>query len=261
MKIPGSDGVKNIYNAFNLGFSLKPSLPRLGSFSGITTAAGFIGTGAALGAGLGSQMEGDMTGTGAAIGAAAGAVALPAIGLATRGGYEIGKRAIPALGSAVMKAPAVGAAALRGGINLATHAPFAVMPKIGQAAAGFSSMMVDWDNTKKGKAFLESVKFTNPISGAKIGAKAGWASGKTLPGKLIKGGIHSATGAVFNGQTVLWGSSVIAGAAGAFNEMNRAHMGQMDGQITRPTPRVPYYENNGGATGDLVFALNANRRG
>jgi hypothetical protein len=108
---------------------------------------------------------------------------------------------------------------------------------------------------------LESVKLTGPWSGLKAGVKAGWEAGESIPGKLIKGGVHGAAGSIINGKTVLWGASAIAGAAGAFNEMNKAHMGQMDGQITRPTPRVPAYDLNAGASGDLVFALNANRRG
>jgi hypothetical protein len=280
MKIPGSDAAKNLYNAFNLGFNPKSYFDRSPSKiaasslhvlspTGLLTAGGLAVGGAAIGAAAGSMMEGDMIGKGTAVGAAAGALALPAVGLTVRARLEIGKRAIPALGSAVLKAPG---ALLKGGIGFAKGIQEGVnIPGIGaikpvagmagKAFAGFASMMVDWDNTKVGKEFLDSVKLTGPISGARLGAEAGWEAGKTLPGKIIKGGIHGATGALINGETILWGSSIIAGAAGAFNEMNRAHMGQMDRNITRPTPRIPAYDLNAGATGDLVFALNANRRG
>lgn len=63
------------------------------------------------------------------------------------------------------------------------------------------------------------------------------------------------------GKGVVVGSALFAGAKEAFNDFNSNRMGQRDGQITRATPRTPSYENNAGATGDLVFAMNRNRRG
>lgn len=77
------------------------------------------------------------------------------------------------------------------------------------------------------------------------------------------------------GKTTLIGSSLMAGAASAFNEFNKIKMGQMDSMISAPAPQIPMYDqqysggssrnssyvNNAGATGDLVFALNKNRRG
>ena len=50
------------------------------------------------------------------------------------------------------------------------------------------------------------------------------------------------------------------GAAKAWNTLQTEKMGQMTG-VTTMTPKVPAYADNAGATGDLVFALNANRRG
>lgn len=63
------------------------------------------------------------------------------------------------------------------------------------------------------------------------------------------------------GAGLVFGSAVVSGATEAFNDFNRNRMGQSDGQITRATPRTPSYANNAGATGDLVFAMNKNRRG
>lgn len=63
------------------------------------------------------------------------------------------------------------------------------------------------------------------------------------------------------GATAVVGSALIGGAREAFNEFNTSHMGQRDGMITRATPRTPSYMDNAGATGDLVFAMNRNRRG
>lgn len=62
-----------------------------------------------------------------------------------------------------------------------------------------------------------------------------------------------------------WGviglGAAIGGARSAMDTSDRIRMGQVDPYITRPTPQLPSYANNAGATGDLVFALNANRRG
>ena len=57
------------------------------------------------------------------------------------------------------------------------------------------------------------------------------------------------------------GASVVNGVRGAWDDFNRNRMGTHDGQIRRAAPRTPSYSNNAGATGDLVFAMNANRRG
>ena len=67
---------------------------------------------------------------------------------------------------------------------------------------------------------------------------------------------------------------IVAGGAmqGVINAKNKfqdSRMGTMDGQLTTATPKMtsqgnsysPSYSNNAGATGDLVFALNNNRRG
>lgn len=63
------------------------------------------------------------------------------------------------------------------------------------------------------------------------------------------------------GKGLVVGSALFAGAKEAFNDFNSNRMGQRDGMITRATPRTPSYANNAGATGDLVFAMNKNRRG
>lgn len=64
------------------------------------------------------------------------------------------------------------------------------------------------------------------------------------------------------GKVVAGGLAMASGtkqATGAFNENTMGT--QRDSRITPHAPRIPAYANNGGATGDLVFALNANRNG
>lgn len=63
------------------------------------------------------------------------------------------------------------------------------------------------------------------------------------------------------GKTALIGSALFGGSRQALHDFNTNRMGQRDGQMTRATPQTPSYANNAGATGDLVFAMNRNRRG
>ena len=63
------------------------------------------------------------------------------------------------------------------------------------------------------------------------------------------------------GKVVAGGMALMAGTKDATTKFNQNTMGRRDSQITPHAPSLPAYANNGGATGDLVFALNANRRG
>lgn len=47
---------------------------------------------------------------------------------------------------------------------------------------------------------------------------------------------------------------------GGFNRAETIAMGEMDPYMVGPAPRIPSYEDNAGATGDLVFALHKNKR-
>ena len=57
-------------------------------------------------------------------------------------------------------------------------------------------------------------------------------------------------------------AQLAAGTPQAVKQWNDNRMGtNFDNQPTTSAPRVPSYANNGGATGDLVFALNNLRHG
>lgn len=62
------------------------------------------------------------------------------------------------------------------------------------------------------------------------------------------------------GKTLLAGGALMEGVRDSYNKVMESKMGMNMG-IQTMTPRIPSYANDGGATGDLVFALNANRRG
>ena len=71
------------------------------------------------------------------------------------------------------------------------------------------------------------------------------------------------------GKGAVFGSALVEGVKDAANYFKRSRMGVNDGMLRTPTPvvpiqrndRQPSYANNGGATGDLVFALNNLRNG
>lgn len=167
------------------------------------------------------------------IGGVAGASVIPAVGVAGALGYK-----------AFSNMDKVGSAAIG----------------IGKEVAGFAKGTVDMLN--------ESNPWKNPIG--KIVNTAKNTSRKLVdykpntriwnPTKKI---MESKGGLKLTGLG--WGAIGVAGIAeGAWKAketFEASRMGQMDPYITTATPRIPSYQDNAGASGDLVFALNANRRG
>lgn len=258
-------GIGSMANAFNTGLrtGIGRGLPSSKGFGAMLT-TGAIGAtaGAAIGATVSKPVD---PGTGAVIGGAVGTVALPAAGFAVGAlgtvgvaGAKMGAMGVGALGSGLLAASPyiAGTAAVAG-------------TRLGKAAFDFGSRIVDWDEDATG---IDKVKFTNPVSGFKAGLRKGgefksFASGSSkasVVGHNMKTGMAKAGGAIkgalFNGYTILGGAEMIEGVSKAWNTLQTDRMGQMTGMQTM-APRTPSYSNNAGATGDLVFALNANRRG
>ena len=239
---------KSIGGAFNTGFNA--GVGRNLAVKGIGTMAGMGIAGASIGAStaaLASDGTVDPV-SGAVVGGAIGAATLPVAGLAvgTVGSVGIGMaKAAPMVGSALGK----GALA---------SSPFvaAVGTKVGANAASsiwnVGSRLIDWNTDSKGSGMFGKVKISSPVSGA----KAGWSEGKNIVSKAGK----ATKGALLNGTTILGATAAVEGIQKSWNTVKSAHMGQMTGTATL-TPQVPSYGNNAGATGDLVFALNANRHG
>lgn len=66
------------------------------------------------------------------------------------------------------------------------------------------------------------------------------------------------------GKALVMGSGLVAGSIGAYNDYETTQMGTPSGEVMSPTPSAAGYTRFGeemGATGDLVFAMNRNRRG
>lgn len=249
---------KSIGGAFNTGFNA--GVGRNLSLKGIGTMASLGVAGAAIGASaaaLGSDGTVNPV-TGAAVGGAVGAAALPTAGLAMG--------AVGSVGVGIAKAaPGIGATLGKGAMAASPFAA-AVATKVGADAAsavwGVGSKLIDWNGEGKGSGMFGKIKVSTPFSGA----KTGWQNGKgiTIKGKEIGKGIGKAGGAIkgfaVNGATILGATAAVEGTKKAWNTVKQAHMGQMTG-VTTLTPQVPSYADNAGATGDLVFALNANRHG
>jgi hypothetical protein len=240
----------------NFRKALTPRATHIGSLGGVMSAFGGVGLGAAVGAAVGSQVGSDdpLDGAkaGAVVGGAAGLVAPFALGLSMKAGYEVGK------------------AGLEVGANVVERAPAAMA-----GLAGVGAQVIN------GTAFGTG-RLGNAINPVRRWAGAADKLGNSLFTVAEKKATQS-TGLLAEaeklthvrptplGAVVLGGTAAIAGATSAFHEVQRSHMGQMDGQVTRATPKMQptfdnggsggAYANNAGATGDLVFALNANRRG
>ena len=96
--------------------------------------------------------------------------------------------------------------------------------------------------------------------------KIPFANGKEMPNwsQLIKRSDDSALGWRVNkrGMLVASAGAMVAGAPSAGKQFVDNRRGtNYDQQVTSVAPRVPAYAQNGGATGDLVFALNNLRHG
>lgn len=217
--------------AFNIGRAVRMgySLSGRGNVGGLYA----IGAGAAIGAAVGAKVASDYEttdpGTGAMIGGAVGAATLPAAGLAGRAAFETTRFALPYVGAG---AAAVGKAAAVGSFWTARNVAAPLAEKYFNTFTNLAGRMFEYTpkreifDSKAGKLMTESGLKIKPL---------GWA--------------------------VLGGTALYGGIKGALETSDRIRMGTPAQEVTRATPRMPSYANNAGATGDLVFALNANRRG
>ena len=228
--------IQSIGKAFNTGMNI-------GSGRGFSSdGIGTVLTMGALGAGIGAA-TGAISGstnmpssTGAMIGGAIGASAVPlagatvgAVGAGIVGTAKIAPSVMGAVGGGIISASPVIA-----GVGAKAGA------KIGSTALGFGSKLINWDIDAD---TFSKVRLSGPIQGFK--------SGK---------GLQKISNSIINGKNLIGGMALIEGMRGAWGEIESSRMGSNMGVQTM-TPSIPSYSDNAGATGDLVFALNANRRG
>ena len=269
--------IRNMGSAFNAGMNIGAGAIGKVAHSGFRPLGGMAATGiygAMAGAGLSGLSGGQVDpATGAMVGAAVGAAALPVAGTAVG---AIGSAGVAAAKAAPGIAMGIGKGALAASPVVAGAAALGAA-SVGEKAWSIGSRMINWDEAADA---MHKVKFTTPISGIAAGWKSGGTfskgfqtasgfKGKTSAffkdaGQNIKAGIgktgKAIEGSIINGTTLIAGAMALEGITNAWNTLETAKMGQMTGVQTM-TPRLPSYANNAGATGDLVFALNKNRRG
>ena len=218
---------------------------------------------------LGLGAMGTMAGIGATIGASASAITPdspvdPLTGAIVGG--AIGAASLPVAGMTVGAIGSLGVGLVTKGIPAAVNLGIKASPYVAGIAGGvatdviskawnFSKRLINWD---EGASGLDKVKFTGPISGFKAGLNMETKNSGLL-GK-IEQGVNAGVGTIINGKTLMLGASLFNGIRNSWNTIEQANMGANMGVVTN-TPQVPAYANNAGATGDLVFAMNANRRG
>lgn len=213
---------------------------------GTGIAAGSIGLGVALGSYAG-QTEGNAqtgalagAGTGLAVGTA-GIVASQNLGGIAKG---VGKGVI-GLGKGAygfVTNPAVHQAALQGAQAIGG----------GVLAAGLGT--------------AKAVGSVAPVMALKAGAKYGSiASGVFRVNPAFKEGTSGQMLKFTKRGAALFGAGVVGKMAwDGFKAVNDSKVGASDGQITSATPNPPIYSSqmrNAGATGDLAFAMHAQRNG
>lgn len=225
----------------------------LGKMPIITTGTVLGGmAGGALGVAGGDEVN--TVGT-AAAGAAIGTIGLPLLGatagLSAAGAITLGRN----MGAI---ADTVGGAAISG---------FKYTGKLG--AAALQGVNISGGSTAFGQT---AARLT---SGALSPVRGLMGMYETLASKAVEwspGAIryNKKTGAIRRGRPlrikplghgILFGAAAIGGLNRARQTFETSRMGEVDRYITRATPRMPSYYDNAGASGDLVFALNQNRRG
>lgn len=202
--------------------------------------------GMAGGAFIGSTMPGASAGTGALAGGAIGLAAAPMFGLAAAGAIKGGASVLKHSDKIAAGAYGVGSAAVKGAAKLG----------VGTAALGIKpsgltgNFMMGTPVTRHARAGLKTMEF---LGGAvKYQPESYKTNGK---GELVrKAGKMKLTGRAYG---LAAAGALIMGGKKAHDDYYQSKAGTPMG-TQRATPS---YLNNGGANGDLVFALNANRRG
>ena len=238
--------------AFSRGFDLPSEIGQRG-LSALGGATPHVG-GAAIGAGVGAATsfynEDVGAAPAAAAGAAVGGLALPAIGLAGAGAYAAGSGILNNSDKIMSGAGKAGMGVARGAARAVQGPGFTGATPAGRAAASFGNSLLNPLQRYTGTARRAASNFADYTPRRQVYDQ--------MKDKMVtKGG--------FKLKPLGWGmigaGAVIGGIRNATEAHDRNRMGQRDGMISRATPTMPSYANHAGATGDLVFALNANRNG
>lgn len=243
-RIPGVastiDLGKNLFKLWNFGYSGKISKPAgLGilnhnwSVGGIAGIPMMAAAGAGIGAVAGSMVDNSNGAiAGATIGGAAVLTAPVLLGMGAKSTLNIGT----ALGDGMLN---VGKSLVN---NFSKEAVGAKALSTGASIGGFGFKAL---GAVSASPLLNGV--FNPMNMVK----------RTADVTKGIGGVQLSA----LGKTVVGIGTLADTIHSTWNAEKKVRMGQIDPNITRATPNIPSYMDNAGATGDLVFAMNRNRRG
>lgn len=218
--------------------NLKGALGGIGSMS-LGGTIGLAGAGAAVGGGLSALYHKDNKAEAAATGAVIGGAAIPAAGMALGGAYAVGRGAFKSAPSIARGIGGVGASA--------GNMLFSGITKPVFSGAGAMSTVANNALNPVGRYANAASKLTSKMTKMDYGPSFG--KGRT---RVKMSGL---------GKTVIGAGALIGAVKGITNTADSIRMGRAEGGVQTATPRPPSYANNAGATGDLNFALHANRRG
>lgn len=263
----GKDIGSNLFNAFRQGMNYTTAGGNAGSsfnvksVGGLATAGGLGGIGMVAGAGAGAVLndENPLVGAaaGAAVGGAAGMAALPVLGA----GVGLAGRGIGRAGTSAEKFIR-GGGIQRAGQWMGNTAA----EQVGSAGARISQMASMKGTVGMGTRMNPLHRYSNLFQRAsqKIGhyspggprvTDAGDIKNKMGRFKLSK-----------VGKGVAFAGAAAVAVKGAVEGLEESRMGQVSPYVQSATPRpfIPEQQrpmDHAGATGDLVFAMNRNRRG
>lgn len=219
-----------------------------GTLSAGYGAVGGAISGAAIGAISSNFLEGGNMIQGAAAGAALGGAAIAAapfaLGITAKAAVttlQNSDKIFAGIGSGAAKIAGTIGMTVKGAVSNTARA--AMIGNLEGKVAGNIAKDVLNPLDRHGKALLN-------IAGKMI---------KKNPGNNADGIISDYSLSGF-GKAMVIGGSLVKGAKDAFNTYMSSKVGQRDGYISSVTPQIRLADN-AGATGDLVFALNNNRRG
>lgn len=261
MKIPGmglaTAPLKDIGRSFSYGFDMPGNVKEKGLsgiFTGFSPHIGGSVVGAGIGAAAGMVID-DVNPISSTIGGAAiGAAALPAAGLLGAGAYGLGAGVLNN-SDKILSGIGTAGRSIGVGIGRAVHRSlvgpeFKGNTKLGKAAAGLGNRLLNPASRYLGTLDWVTNNFVSFEPRRQVFDEK--------RNKMVsKGGFKMK----WLGWGVLGAGAMIGAARDVKDVQDSYRIGQRDPYITRATPRIPTYVDNAGATGDLVFALNANRRG
>lgn len=204
--------------------------------------------GAAVGSAVGAAVGGTLVYAGSDIVSSVGSAlknfdpeaAARGVRNTARGTYEVGK--------AVLGPSGIPKSVAQAGASLMQSSAFSSDLNSARNLLGGMVTKATGDNLYE-KA--KSIKLTNPVTGFKRGMQLAKDAGGSKLNQVASG----VRGSILSGNAALHMGSLAKGLSQGAKTVRRINMGTMTPGVFTSKPAIPEYDDNSGATGDLVFAL------